>query len=329
MRVYFPKPPKEDSIPILREAVGSGVEILTGDVPDDFEMVIDGRPTEAFLSVPSMRYVVVPFAGVPEQTLKLLRERPHLSGHNLHHNAADTAELALTLLFSSAKYIVPVDQRLRKDNWGSGLLDSRAMTLDGKTALILGYGQIGRRIARVLVASGMRVLALRRNALATNEEGVELHGSERLHDLLPEANVLMVALPLTSETTGLIGVKELALLPKGSILVNIARGLIVDEEPLYQALKSGHLHSAGIDVWYQYPEVKLTLAGHAPVEDEPDIQSPSKFPFRDLDNVVMSPHRGGTSMDSEPRRLRDLAAVIRAAATGEPVPNRVNLEAGY
>jgi phosphoglycerate dehydrogenase-like enzyme len=103
------------------------------------------------------------------------------------------------------------------------------------------------------------------------------------------------------------------------VLVNIGRGRIVAEEALYAALRSGQLHAAGLDVWYSYPPDEAARAHHRP----------SAHPFHELDNVVMSPHRGGAADETARLRMGALAELLNAAARGEPVPNRVDPEAGY
>jgi phosphoglycerate dehydrogenase-like enzyme len=329
MRAYFPNPPSEDAANELRVALSPHCSIHTAERPEDYEILIEGRPSEELVSVPSLKAIIVPFAGVPEVTLNLLRAKPRLTGYNLHHNASDTAEVAIALLFAAAKLVVPMDQRLRKNDWGSRDEESKAVALAGKTAVILGYGQIGERIARVLLGAGMHVKALRRNATASNDAGVDIYPASALHSHLSGAHVLIIALPLTSETNGLIGQRELDLMPAGSILVNIARGPIVDEEALYNALKGGHLHSAGLDVWYQYPKAAVNkIPGTFPPDPAQDTQ-PSRFPFGELENVVMSPHRGGSSKDAEPRRAQHLAKLILALADGQTPPNKIDVIAGY
>ena len=103
------------------------------------------------------------------------------------------------------------------------------------------------------------------------------------------------------------------------MLVNIGRGLIVDQAALYAALRDGRLHSAGLDVWYNYPEDKEARSN----------TSPADFPFHELDNVVMSPHRGSDTPATEAARMPHLARLLNAAARGEPIPNRLDLIAGY
>jgi phosphoglycerate dehydrogenase-like enzyme len=165
----------------------------------------------------------------------------------------------------------------------------------------------------------MEVTATRRRASSEGSEAV--HPPEALHSLLPGADALVIALPLTPETEGLIGREELALLPPKAVLVNVGRGPIVDEEALYKALCDGTLHAAGLDVWYNYPEDDASRSN----------TPPSAHPFHGLDNVVMSPHRAGTggAEEIEQRRMAHLARLLNAAAAGEEMPNRVDLDVGY
>ena len=166
----------------------------------------------------------------------------------------------------------------------------------------------------------MAVAAVRRLAVSNERDGqVALHPPAAIPELLPQANALVICLPLTPETEGLIGASELALLPPRAVLVNVGRGPIVDEAALYDALASGRLHAAGLDVWYRYPEDEAARV-HTP---------PAAQPFHELDSVVLSPHRGGDNIDTEARWPAALAALLNAAARGEPIPNRMDLAAGY
>jgi phosphoglycerate dehydrogenase-like enzyme len=264
--------------------------------------------------------VIVPWAGVPPETRALLADFSHVTLHNLHYNDTTTAELGFALLLAAAKFVPSMDRALRKDDWMPRYNPSPSILLHNKTALILGYGAIGREMARMCKGLNMTILATRRNPDQSSDEYAdEIHPAEALPELLPRAACLLICLPHTPETEGLIGEKELALLPEPAVLVNIGRGKIVQESALYQALKDGRLHAAGIDVWYNYP----------PNEAAWPNTSPANFPFHELENIVMSPHRGGATMESERLRMTDLARLLNAAERGEPMPNQVNLELGY
>ncbi len=242
---------------------------------------------------------------------------PHIAVHNLHHNAVTTAETALTLMMAAAKHLVPIERSFRAHDWRPRYQPNPALMLTGKTALILGYGHIGRHIGRVCAALGMRVLATREHPV--EDPVAEVHPPEALHDLLPKANILFITLPLTDETRGLIGEKEIRLLPQGAVVINVGRGPVLDQHALYNALKDGHLHSAGLDVWYNYPPDEASRANTPPAD----------VPFHELDNIVMSPHRGGGSAEIEIRRMQHLAHFLNLAAPGKPLPNQIDLERGY
>jgi phosphoglycerate dehydrogenase-like enzyme len=325
LRVFFQKPLPDGHSDLLREHLEESVELLQGseaDLSGGYQVLVAGWPERRFLEESDdLQALVVPWAGIPMRTRELLREFPQVSVHNLHHNSEATAEMALALLFAAARLVVPLDRALRQRDWTRRYDGTGSLLLFGKTALILGYGGIGQHVARVCQAMGMTILATRRHpdAPAPPEIEAEVHPPEALPDLLPRANVLVITLPQTAETEGLIGARELALLPENAILVNVGRGAIVEEEALYDALRNGQLHSAGLDVWYQYPEDEASRRDTAP----------SRFPFHELDNVVMSPHRGGDTMDIAPLRMAHLADLLNAAARGEEIPNRVDLDRGY
>jgi phosphoglycerate dehydrogenase-like enzyme len=297
-----------------------GIELTHGqDVPPETEILVGGRPTREQLASPRLTTLIIPWVGVPTTTRDLLGEFPNLQVHNLHHNAPMVAELAIALLLAAAKFVVPLDRALRRNDWTPRFEPSRSVLLTGKTALILGYGAIGRRVARLCRAFGMTVVVTRAHPSEGDEVADEIHPSGALRDLLPRADALIVCLPLTAETSGLLGAEELALLPNGALLVNVGRGRIVDEKALYEALRERRLAGAGLDVWYRYPEDESAAA------DTP----PASHPFCDLDNVVLSPHRGGSVAETELLRMRALAETLRLAAAGQSLPNSVDLERGY
>jgi len=284
--------------------------------PEDCQLLVAGRPkAEHLATCPNLKWIIIPWAGVPEETSELLRDYPHISLHNLHYNAVDTAEMALALLLSASKSLSLSDRALRANNWQHRSRPDLSVRLEGKTALILGYGEIGRRVGRALRGMGLRVLGVRRDP----QGEADVYPLSALHDLLPQAEVLILTLPLTGETRGVIGARELDLLPERAILVNVGRGPLVDQESLYRALRERRLFAAGLEVWYNYPREGTAMA-HTP---------PADFPFGELDNVTMSPHRGGSSLEADRERTAQLAAMINAAARGEPLPNKVDVGLGY
>lgn len=327
LNVHFLRKLDPEYEPMLLSRLDENVRLSSGaDLPEDVpvHVLITGQPSREQLdSCPDLRMLVIPWAGLPEETRTRMADYPQVAVHNLHHNAAPTAETALALLFAAAKFIIPFDQPLRQGDWRPRYAEKPAILLQGKTALVLGYGEIGQHVGRVLRAMNMEVLGVRRQVPAGEHirEGVKVYPQSELHNLLPQVQVLVVTVPLTDETRGMIGARELEMMKPGGVLVNVGRGPVVDQEALYNALRDGKLAAAGLDVWYNYPEDEESRANTPPAD----------YPFGELENVVMSPHRGGEggTRDVERLRMSALANLLNAAARGEPAPNRVDLEAGY
>jgi len=300
------------------------VKVTVGEeIPDPatYHILVYPTPTQKWLEAsPELRAIVIPWAGIPEKTRALMSDYPEISVHNLHHNRYNTAELGFALLLAAAKRIIPLDQSMRKNDWSPRYEETHAILLRDRTALILGYGEIGQALGDYCQGLGMHVVGVKNHPETENVgQGIKIFGTDRLKELLPKADVLLIALPLTEETEGLISEEEIALMPKGSVLVNVGRGPVVDQNPLYHALKTGHLRAAGSDVWYNYPKSEEARAYTAPAD----------VPFGELENFVLSPHRGGMVEEVEAQRMQALADLINAANRGEAIPNKVNLDQGY
>jgi len=324
LSAFLLHPPDPEPLATLREQLAPEVELILGPElpePATYHVLVAGRPEREHLEASArLHTLIIPWSGMPEETRELMLSFPDVGVHNLHHNAEPVAELTLALLLATAKFVVPLDQALRRHDWTFRYEPPPTALLHGKTALILGYGAIGRRVAQACRALGMTVVATRRSAVARyEEEGVAVHPAAALPKLLPCANALIVTLPLTPETEGLLGEAELASLPEGAVLVNVGRGAIVEQEALYEALRAGRLLGAGLDVWYNYPPDAESRA------DTP----PADYPFHELENVVMSPHRGGSTDETGRLRMTHLAQLLKAIAGEEEPPNRVDVAAGY
>lgn len=317
-------PPPEQALAHLRSLLNPGILLSLGPEgpTDPVDILVQGRVSKSCLETfPALQAIIIPYAGVPAETRRvLLDSRPDLPTYNLHHNAVAAAELAMALCLAAAKTILPVDRRFRAHDWRSRYDGAPTILLAGRTAVVLGYGAIGSRIARACLGLDMTVHAVRRGDAPPLDKEVHIHQHTALPQLLPQADVLFIALPLTAETDGIIGESEIALLPSPCVLVNVARGPIVEERALYEALRDGRL-VAGLDVWYVYP---------SSAEERADTP-PSRLPFHELDNVVMSPHRGGAFGEGEleQRRMDDLARTVNALAKGDTPPHRVDLVSGY
>ena len=286
-------------------------------------MILSGVPDEALLSrVTRIKVLIIPWAGLPESTAVLLKKHPAIHVYNIHHNAVSASEIAIALMMAAARLLIPADRSLRNNDWSWRYNQDRAVLIQGSRVLILGYGHVGSRVGAVCRAMGADVTGIqRRPSEPFSEDGIPLFSSERLHELLVKTDILIVALPLTPDTEGIIGDHELDLLHDRSIVVNVGRGRLIDEESLYHHLGNNLIGAAGIDVWYEYPSGKDT------VSDTP----PSEYPFGTLDNIVMSPHMGGVFnlWELERKRMAHLALFLNLYAAGEHLPDRIDLEQGY
>lgn len=294
----------EPDLEAARNKMG-GVHVLLDAVPD-------------LLDAPDLRHVIVSWAGLPVALRDGLLSRPHLTVHNSHYNAPFVAQHAVALLLAVANRLLPCDAALRRGEW-LGMSEAQpSMALGHEQALLLGYGAIGRHIAPALLGMGMRVVAFRRQAGGADELGVRAVDESGLDEALAQSRVVVCSLPGTASTTGLLDERRLRLLPPGSLVVNVGRGPVIDEQALYQALSDGHLGGAGLDVWYRYR--RDYAKGETPY--------PARLPFWELPNVVMSPHRAADTEHAERARAMDVAATLRALAAGE-LRNRMDVLQGY
>jgi len=311
-------------LPILEAEPAQGIHLSAGpDIPNpaDLEILIDDAPTLAdFQACPKLRAVIIPYAGVPPETLALARQFPQVRLYNIHHNSEATAEMAIALLLAVAKNICIADKRFRTGDWTPRYAPLPALELHGKTALILGYGAVGQRVAAMCRGLGMFVMGVRRRYLDTPTPD-DLYLLKDLPKLWPQADAVFVCLPLTDDTRHLIDARALAALPPHAVLINVGRAEVVEEKALYEALVSRQIFGAGFDVWYNYPP-------------SPAAQThtfPATYPFHELENIIMSPHRaGGLGTEFvETRRMKDIARSLNLAARGEPIPNPIDITAGY
>lgn len=173
------------------------------------------------------------------------------------------------------------------------LLDYPIHEIAGKTLGIVGYGELGQAVAHVAEAFGMRIIVAQRPGVPA------VPGRVSLRELLPQVDVLSIHCPLTPETRGLIGVKELALMRPNALLLNTARGGIVDEAALAEALRAGRLGGAGVDVLSEEP----------PVHGNPLLA-------RDVPNLIVTPHIAWASTEARQRLVDEVAENIRAFLSG-------------
>lgn len=216
-----------------------------------------------------------------------------------------TADLSFALLMATARRVVEASEYLREGQWKSwSPMQLTGQDVFGATIGIIGMGRIGEAVARRALGFNMEVLYHNRNRKQQVES--ELGVSYRdLDDLLKESDFVVLLTPLTPETKGLIKSRELSLMKSSAVLINVARGSIVDEGALYNSLKNNEIWAAGLDVFEQEP---IDL----------------KHPLLSLENVVTLPHIGSASIKTRKKMALMTAENLISALQGEMPPNLVN-----
>jgi phosphoglycerate dehydrogenase-like enzyme len=235
-----------------------------------------------------------------------------------------TAELAIALLLALTRRFGPVHELQINRQWPTDYPALRGEDCYGKCLGIVGYGSIGRHVARIAKALGMQVRAAKRrpeiragNGFQLPETGdpeglipVAWYGMRQIHEMLPLCDAIVVTVPLTDESHGLIGMRELRELPAGAYLVNVGRGNTVDEEALIECLRSGHLAAAGLDVFAAEPL---------------DAGSP----LWSLPNVFITPHLGSYTQRQRHFAAEVLIENLTRFFSGRPLINLVDFKLGY
>ena len=222
-----------------------------------------------------------------------------------------TAELTWALILAAARRIVEADHYVRWGEWGRTRTGWHPMMLlgvelQGKTLGVLGMGRIGTRVAEIGKAFGMKIIYHNRRRRPEAEERLGARWVT-LEELLRESDVLTIHVPLTPETRHMIGERELRMMKPTAILVNVARGAVVDTEALVKALREGWIAAAALDVF----------------EEEP---LPENHPLTAFKNVVLAPHIGSATRETRLRMAMMAAENLAAFARGEVPPNLVNPE---
>jgi phosphoglycerate dehydrogenase-like enzyme len=261
-----------------------------------------------------LRLVQVPGAGVDRVDRRALPASAVVA--NAYGHDRGIAEYVLGAMLAWNHRFVSVDASLRRGRWEAAWSHDAppppfVPELGGKTLGILGYGRIGQAVARRARAFDMTVHAIRREPKGTSAEGLaSLVGPEGLEALLRGADYVAITLALTPETRGMIGARQLALMKRSAVLINVARGEVVDEDALYEALAGGTIAGAALDVWYRYPAA-------------PGPTLPSRRSFHELSNVLMTPHVSGWTEGMLEARAAVIAGNIARIARGEAPVNLV------
>ncbi len=286
----------EVALPATRDQDGVRAALAEADVVvGDFSgrLRIDA---EAVAGAPALAFVQMPAVGVDSCDLDALTAAGVPVANAAGANARSVAEWVLAATLDLTRGLTLADRRMRSGGWPQ--FETMAPELPERRVGVLGMGSIGAEVVRLFEALDCSVAywSRRRRAAGTYKE---------LDDLLATSDIVIVCLPLTPETRGLLHAGRLALLPPGAFLVNIARGGIAPDDAVLGALESGRLAGAALDVY----DVEPLPAGH---------------PLRANDKVVLSPHNAGATVTGQRNIINAVKDNLRAALTGGPVANVVN-----
>ncbi|MCK4375671.1 MAG: D-2-hydroxyacid dehydrogenase [Candidatus Brocadiae bacterium] len=321
MKVVVASRLSEDEAEGLR-AAAPGAEVCLADGWDavlaevaEAEAYVPGPWNEDVLAAaPGLRWVHFLWAGLDGQLFPASLESEITITNSAGVFVIPMAEHVLALMLAFARAVHLCARRTPEQLWHAegarASITDRMAELEGATLGILGYGGIGRAVAERARAFGMEILALRRRPAGGDARADQVWGPDRLPDLLARSDYLVISCALTPETRGLIGERELAAMKPNAVVINVARGAVIDEGALVAALASGRIAGAGLDVTAEEP-------------------LPQDSPLWQMDNVIITPHVSGNSPRTWQRQMDVLRENLRRYAAGEPLLNVVDKAAGY
>ena len=249
-------------------------------------------PRELIDRAPNLKVIARAAVGIGNIDVDYATEKGILVINTPGINTTSAAELAIGLLLSAMRNIVPAHGHMSELKW-----DRHAFTgseLLGKSIGIIGLGNVGYRVASYAKAFKMEVLAY---DPYVSDEVFDRHHAKKcsFDELLTRADVISMNVPKNEETTGMIGAAEFSQMKSGAVILNTARGGVIQEKALLEAIKSGKVAAAGIDTW--------------------EVEPPTENPFRDFPQVVMSPHVGASTKEAQQRIAESVATQIPVSYT--------------
>ena len=269
---------------------------------------------DVFHTAARLRWVQSPAVGVGSLMFPELLASPVVITSARGIRARAIAEHVLGVTIALARQLPAAIRAQAAHRWAQDELEGPSAaprTLQGQRMGIVGLGAIGEELAKIAAPFGFRISAIRRRASQPPPHGVEdVWPPSRLNDLLAQSDVVVLAVPHTPETKRLIGRDELAQVKRGTLLVNIARGKLIDDEAVIEALRDGRLGGAALDVFSREP------------------LEPSS-PYWDLPNVIVTPHTSGAMQDYWTPLVELFSENLRRFERGETLMNVVDKVAGY
>jgi phosphoglycerate dehydrogenase-like enzyme len=288
-------------------------------------IMVGWRPSTVLLETAAqLKLFIFPGAGV-QHLVPWFQETGQHRGIilvNGHANSIFVAQHVVAMLLALLNNIIPHHNWMAAGKWRKGDADAKNMPMKGRVVGLLGYGAINQKVHKLLSGFDVTFAILRRSGENKNSiqpTPAQTFTPPQLSEFLDEVDTLIVAVPLTSETEGLLGNKELSRLGENGVVVNVARGGIIDQTALYQVLKKRQIAGAAIDVWYTYQ----------PEPDKEGRKYPFENPFHTLDNILLSPHHAASPFDDLDRWDEVVENITRFVKGRDDFINVVDVERGY
>ncbi len=306
---FFPKEEADE----MRKALATEI-VDVGSLDDiqdslnDVDAVITGWniTAEDIDRLPNLKWIQSFSAGVNTFPMKKIEERGIILTNTSGVHAPQMSGHIMGMILAFSRGILPSIRSQKEKKWTSGLEVSE---LTGKELLIVGAGSIGAELARKAKAFDMIVVGLKRTVqLLKNYD--EVRSMNELDEAMSTADYVVILAPLTKDTRGMIGYKQLSCMKKEAILINLGRGPLVVEKDLIRILKEKKIKGAGLDVFSKEP-------------------LPEDSPLWNFDNVIITPHIGGFSDLSTKRTVKFISENIHRFDKGEKLKNIISLELGY
>lgn len=314
--------------PTLKKNLGTEWEVLVWDParhdPAEFAemaaradgIVGGGIPLPEWPQTPRLKIFQIPWTGYDFTSPERMPSGVPVC--NTFEHEISIAEYIMLAMLEWRIGLRNMDALFRSGGWngklpGGGTLHGEVL---GSTIGVVGYGHIGHEVAVRARAFGMQVCAVRRSVRPCPKELDWLGTPDRLDELLETSDFVVIACDMNEETIGMIDAARLARMKPEGVLINVARGRVVDEDALFATLQERRIGGAILDVWYNYQQ-----------PDQPPVW-PSNHPFQDLDNVILSAHESAMTQGQVGRRWQFVARNLNRAATGNALQNVVFTGAG-
>ena len=334
IRVLFTKPFHKNDQAYLSERVHGSIEFITPDTFDvegvlarlsESDVLFGGMVNEQVLSKGShLKLIQIPWNGIDNLDFEMI-SRYSVPICNSHSNAGVVAEHAVGMLMALAKKLPYHDSLLRQNKWNrvspnGNTVSPFSKKLQNARILYVGFGAIARHCAKMLSGFDMDVSVVNTSGALPDDSTVPINTAfsmDEISEAVKGHDFILLALPLTSRSRGMISGPVFEAMDDKTVLVNISRGDIIDEKALYDALDSGKLGGAAIDTWYNYPK-----------PGTPEVSPSSEYNFGQFPHMLMSPHRAGYAEGGLPH-LDDGISNLNSLVAGTPFKNLVDTKKRY